>query len=358
MYDDLTPAGDLLHDPAPAHDAGAIRFVQRRDVGDVINATFAFLRENWRELGRGLLFVVGPLALLAALASILAQLHVERAFSEVDTVPIDNPFWMLQAFLSPAYAITVLLGFLTPLAVTASTLAYIECYRQGEEGAIAPGRLWTVVRTMLVPVASVWLIFLALFILGLLIVLVPCLGALAYAAGVLYSVPIAALTLVARAYERDTFGAALQRTRELVKGNWLRSFGVVFIVGLIVAAISVVLAIPNLLVGGGFQLNTLADEISSGQRLAMAFSTLFATLAYIVAYPIPIRGSDVSVLRARRRRRGHDALRPARCARRLLGVRGRACRGDHAFLARDVRAYQALARRGYREKRQVSGRRI
>ena len=51
----------------------AIDFRQIRTVGDVLNSTFLFLRQNTEKLGKSLLFYLAPVAALMAIFSTLTQ---------------------------------------------------------------------------------------------------------------------------------------------------------------------------------------------------------------------------------------------------------------------------------------------
>ncbi|WP_332368767.1 hypothetical protein [Spirosoma telluris] len=46
-----------------------IQLFQQRDFGDKINVTFQYITQNFRSLSLALLYIVGPVALLAGIAS-------------------------------------------------------------------------------------------------------------------------------------------------------------------------------------------------------------------------------------------------------------------------------------------------
>ena len=282
MYDDLAGSGDLLRERAPDDDAGAIRFRRERDLGDVVNVTFRFLRDNRRELGYGLLVIVGPVALGAAFLSAWAGLQMEQGMTE----PFDpvNPF-----ALPPGYwrwiALTALVAVLTQLLMQAVLLGYVERYRRGEAGTITPARLWEATKAALGPVATTTLLVLVLAPLTVVVAIVPILGFLVWLVGVVYLLPIIALLYVERVATRDGFWEGLAATRELIRGHWWQMFGVFVVVMLLVFVIALLLSIPGGVVEAAFAFNTIEGG-GALRVVALAVSALFGVFVY-AAYAIP-----------------------------------------------------------------------
>ncbi|NNF59014.1 MAG: hypothetical protein HKN04_12335 [Rhodothermaceae bacterium] len=289
MLDDLSTSGGLLGDDATApDDQGALRFRRVRDLGGVINVTFRFLSETWRELGMGLLVIVGPVAVLAALASVVLQNQMLGTMAGLGQVDPNDPFALFGQFFTPAYFAVLLFGFLAPLLVTAVTLAYVRLYRAGEAGAITPGFLWAETRTTLGPVLTTTLALVGLGILSIVVALIPCLGLLAGFAFWIYLVPIVSLLYVVRTLEGDGLAEGVRRVRSLIEGRWAPSFGTVFVAGVIVFIIAMVFSIPSSMVSFGWTMNTLSGEPpGSGTRVLMAVGAVLGTFVY-ATYVIPV----------------------------------------------------------------------
>ena len=284
MYDDLASAGDLLHDPRPPDDAGAIRFRRARDLGEVINATFRFLRETFRELGLGLVVVAGPLALIASALTVWAQGRLEQALTAGPD--LTDP---LAAFDSPAYmqwlVVTVALVLFVQLLLQSAVLGYVERYRRGGAGAIPPGELWEATKRALGPVVSTTLIVLGLALLSTVVMALPILGVLVWTAGLLYVAPIVSLHYVERVAEGDGFVEGFARTRALVRGHWWMTFGILIVAGLIGFVFSLVVAIPGGLLEAALGFST-TEGGGALRVVAVAVSALFGVLAYAtVAVP-------------------------------------------------------------------------
>lgn len=288
MYDDLDPAGGLLARERPEHDAGAIRFQRVRDLGGVINVTFQFLRENLREYGRVLLVLLGPVVLVAALASYVAQVNMAEALVVMpgeNGAPAD-PFVPLAGLFTPAYGLTILLALLAQILLATLTYGYIDLYRRGEAGAITPGRVWEEARHLMAPFLGYGFLFGTLIALSVLIWIVPCLGTLAWLAGFIYFWPILVLVFVARATDREDLRGSWERARSLIKGRWWPTFGVLFVAGVILVIVNLVLSLPGAIAGFGIGLNSLSPAPSSSvDRGLFAIGALLSTLMY-AAYPI------------------------------------------------------------------------
>jgi hypothetical protein len=350
MYDDLAGSGDLLREAAPPDDAGAIRFRRERDLGDVVNVTFRFLRDNGRELGRGFLVIVGPAALVAAFAGAWAQAQMERAFS----VP-PGPSDPTAVFGSSGYltwlGITLLLAVLTQLLIQSVVLGYVERYRRGEAGTITPARLWEATRAALVRVTTTTLILVGLLFASAFVWIVPILGFLLWFAGAVYLVPVVALLYVERVVEGDGFWDGFEATRGLVSGRWAQTFGLLFVVGLVVFGIALVLSIPSLLVGAVFSFNTL--EGGGALRLgALAVSALFGVLVY-AAYAVPVAATAFQYFSLVERKEGTGLFREVNALARAPAERQEAP-GAPAWRpaaeppAADAPAADVPAERGFR----------
>lgn len=313
MYEDLAGSGDLLREQAPPDDAGAIRFRRERDLGDVVNVTFRFLRDNAAELGRGLLVIVGPVALVAAMVSAWAQLQMEAAvqgaFDPADSMsPFGDEGYVTGLIL------TVLAVVAMQLLIQAVVLGYVERYRRGAAGTITPAVLWEatkeafrpVMSTMLVAFALYFVLAVAALIITVAVPLVGFLAVLALLAAGIYFFPILTLLYVERVAEGDGFWEGFAVVRDLVRGHWWQTFGLLVVVTIIVVVIVLVLSIPGVLVEALFSFNTL-DGGGALRIVGLAVSALFGVLAY-AAYAIPVLASAFQYLNLVERKEGTGLL--------------------------------------------------
>lgn len=81
-----------------------IDLFEQRDFGNKINATFQYVIQNMRSLGLALLYIVGPVALLAGIASGVMQSNMLHLMSDPDNTDADNPmaaFQMMSQYSHP-----------------------------------------------------------------------------------------------------------------------------------------------------------------------------------------------------------------------------------------------------------------
>ncbi len=277
MLDPLASADPLgPSDPAPPDDRGAIHFRRRRDVGEVLAATFAFLRENGRELAWGLVVIIGPAVVVSTMLSGLFQREFAAELGGLAGGGAADPAGIMRVVASPYYLAAVAIGLITPILASAVVFAYVRLYRDGQAGAITPGALWAETSHLLWPVFSISLVFLAAFLL----VVVPCLGALAVLVGFFVFLPVLILAPVARAMEAGGVGDAVRRTRLLAQGEWVPTVGVGALAWLVFIGIAAVFSIPNwLLAFSGGPLNA--------PGWAMGVWGLVAAFVVYTAYAIP-----------------------------------------------------------------------
>lgn len=301
----------------PFPDLGAIRFLRARDFGDTINATFAFLRENARELITAFIAITGPLYIGSG---ILSQVMASRI--EAMTAPTTEPSFDMIGEFAAAYVWILLLGTATGVVAQAAVAGYVRLYRAGEAGSITVGQVWDEARPLLGPILGLTLaVGLGLLVTGLINV-IPCLGQLAWAAVVIWALPVISVMLATRVLETDSIGEAWERARLLVKGSWGRAFGVVFVTYVLFVVASMALAIP-----GGVLAEVVGANTTGGEGARWVLGVVLSPLQLLtgIAYLIPLaaafflHGTLVEDLEGSSLDEGLDALADTSSASRWAG---------------------------------------
>ena len=256
-------------------DRGAVRFRQMRDVGDVINATIAVIRQNARELLRSYVAVVAPVALASGIAAALYFYQIGDLMADPTALESD-PFAMFNG----AYVGILLFGTLGGALTLASAAGYVRLYREGRAGEITAGMVWEEARDLLFPFLGYSLLYGLVLLLSGVIAIVPCLGALAWIAFIVWSMPYFAVTLAARALDEPTLVSAWARARDLVKGSWGFSFLALLLAGLVFYVVILVVSIPLYIVMVVLMINSVESDPTA------VFSTMGAIFAplQVVAY--------------------------------------------------------------------------
>ncbi len=241
----------------PVPDLGEIRFQKDRDAGDVLNATIALLRQNAREVFVGFFAIVTPVALAAGVAGALYFSRMGDLF--VDPVAMQDPDAVLGLF-GPAYFGLLAFGFLSGVVAQAAAGAYVRLYRSGEAGEVSVGVLWEETKDLVLPVAGFNLALFGGMIGSFLLLVIPCLGAIAWLALLVWATPYAVVTLAARLTESPSLMAAWERARVLVKGSWAAAFWPIVLSAVVAYVVVLALSIPLYVVMVMVSANSVAAD--------------------------------------------------------------------------------------------------
>lgn len=265
-------------------------FRQERNFGQKISATFEFIGVHWRSLGRALLYLVAPLALLQGILTALIQsrllgtmLHTARdpqAYNPRDPLAAQRAI-LGAAFESPLYylAIATSLVFTTMFILTIYGYL-VRCLRPA--GAvptpITPAEVWDVAkRHLLSTFFSFWGIG-VIVVLGFFFFLFP---------GYYLAVALS-LFFIVRVVEGTGFFATVSRCLSLIKGKWWSTFGLIIaMTGLLyVLMFAVSLLFSLLRVGLPSALLPTAEPGQVSAVLMVALTLFFTVVAFLIYPPI------------------------------------------------------------------------
>lgn len=269
----------------------AIEFHQARDFSRKMNATFEFIRQNFKPLGKCILFIAAPPVLLSTLlfgsfmGDIFGQSFRPEQAEEMQRYFLSANFWLQWGLM---------LVFLTVSAVMnlATINNYIILYGEKKSNDIEVSEVWERVRstfwmylgTMFAFAVLATVLLLVLFVpIGLLGAISPVLavfgGLLAFIVA-FYLIFAVALTFFIRSYERKGFFDSIFRSFKLVRDKWWSTFGLIFILYFIMGVVSYVFIIPWYVVTAvsafhNTSVETLADPSSTWQLMTIVFFTLY-----------------------------------------------------------------------------------
>lgn len=243
-------------------DIQKINLYEKRDFGEKINATFAFLRQNFRSLGRCLLFIAGPLLLLVGIISGLLPTIVQNE---------EEIFNLLGEG-----TVNGLLSMLAGVLVTATVYEYLDRYVQQPLGQpIEVSTVWAGVRRTFLPFLLAAILTGTIVILGFMFLIIP---------GFILMTALS-LIFIIMSREELSFGQAFSRSFKLVGGNYLGTLFLIFIMVMIQLMIGFIIGLPAVLLIG-FD----AFFSASGEALLQERSIVYRSL-YIVAQIVSTVGS-------------------------------------------------------------------
>ena len=242
-------------------------------IGEIFDVAITIYRRNARVLITLVFVVVAPIEILSALIQASALSEERNVFvteTEPGEIAFDDETWRIVA----AFALAGMLSFL------GATVATGACFKAVADGYVGTRAEWRpALRYAARRLHSIlWVTFLGglLAILGLLLLIVP--GVYLYI-GFAVAVPVL-LT------EGLKGRHALGRSRQLVKGRWWPTFGVVvlgaILVGIVQAALAGLAGVANFAEGpdtlASFVATTVATVVAS--VIATPFAAAFVTVLY------------------------------------------------------------------------------
>jgi hypothetical protein len=229
---------------------------QSRDFSRKMNATFEFIRQNFKPLVKSILFIAGPPVLIA---SVLIGTFMGD-FMQISLGAAANPEAPLNYFSSPGFWLQLVLMLVFLLVAGVMTIAtinnYIVLYDEKKSNQIEVQEVWDRVRdTFWMHLGTVFF-FLLLAIAVYIVLLIPIalfaaispflifFGFIFFVCGLLYITFSVSLTFFIRLYEKKGFFESIARSYKLVQGKWWSTFGLILVLYLIAGVVSYLPMIP------------------------------------------------------------------------------------------------------------------
>lgn len=271
-----------------------IELRKKRDFGDKINATFEFLRLNFKHLFKVIFFIAVPVVLVCAIALSL----ISSVFGGLGNEELTDPtqmFGQTLALFGPATIVMFLVlsfGFIITLSVT---YEFMLVYSEGGD-VTDIGLLWkrsvkNIVNLILSTLGNSVLVFIVMLVFAGVIGAFSVLGAGGIIAGLFFGIfalfgivvlfsPLALIYPV-QVLEKASYGKALSRVFQLVKGReWLSTAGLIFIMIIISYFIQLIFTLPFQIIN----FTTTMHNVSEGNPPSFG-------MTYVLTYVFSILGS-------------------------------------------------------------------
>jgi hypothetical protein len=243
-------------------DQDQIPFKQERDFGEVFNATFSFIQQEYKKLGVAMLYFVLPALLLASILMVLVNIEQQKMIEGIsggDPTLLDsnaplfgNLFW---------YYGFIMLCYVFAFTVEKCTVyGYIKLYIEKGKNNFSINDVWGEIKKYFFPVLGTSIVVALITIIGFMLCFIP---------GIYLGVSLS-LIYTALIFERKGFGNAFSRSFQLTGKKWWLTFGLVIITYLMIIIISMIFSVPGMLLG----LKPLLTNMGSpGQIDTISFST-------------------------------------------------------------------------------------
>jgi hypothetical protein len=248
-------------------------FRQLRDFGQKFSATFDFIGTHWRGLGRALVTIVLPAALVQGVVNGLMQqqllaLGTGRISSRADVLERLAVFNSMRQL--PFYWVNMATAavFITLLVLT--VYGYVRCclHARDSHEPIGPGQVWAVVKEEFLGAFFSYFGLLLAIIIGFFLFFIPGLY-LSIALSLFYAVKV---------MEGTGFGATFSRCLQLVKGKWWSTCGLLFVMSFMLI---IVVAVVSGIFGGllyAIMRGVLGSVLGEGDSPMALFTVVVTTL--------------------------------------------------------------------------------
>jgi len=214
-----------------------IEFQQVRNFGEVLTVTFDFVRENFKPLMKGWLYIVGPLALTNAFISIYS-IDMSSSFSQ---------------FFSLLSLVNLILGVLTYFLTYLVTLGYLHLYLHkklpvefNDLGQFTKQNFWFF--------TGQYIVLIIITITGFVLLIIPG----------LYLIIVLSIAPIIRIMERRSVFASISRARQLMSGFWWQTFGLTVVLFIILLVFGGLLQAPSIVLTFLWTFNNIEAGSFSG----------------------------------------------------------------------------------------------
>lgn len=259
-------------------DQTRVQLRKQRDFSDILNATFKFIKQNFKPLGKSLLLYAGPLLLISAIAGSLYQWDAQNITPATDATDVFNMF--SQIFNSKYY---IFIGFsiISNAMVISITYAYIKNYLERHEEDTAPienDEVWRIARQNYFPVLGTLLLSSLIIGVGIMFCIIP---------GIYLGVTLSIL-IITQYIEKISVFDAISRCFRLVRDEWWRTFAILIVIFLIMYFISAIFGIPQMILTLIITFNKASGGEAEVSSLVFNLVTTVTTLVSSFIYVIPL----------------------------------------------------------------------
>jgi hypothetical protein len=215
-----------------------IQLFEQRDFGNKINATFQYIIQNMRSLGTSLLYIVGPVALVAGIATGVMQSNMLQFMDDSTSASRTDPmaaFQLMSQFISPSFWLAMFFSVLANVAVILTTYAHMKVYDRTRSALISVTDVWTEVQPMIG--RAIIITIMNSIIIGVAFIFFFIPG--------LYVAVVLSLSLAVTVFEGTDFGPTWSRCFQLIRDKWWSTFGLILVMGIIIAIVGLIFAIPT-----------------------------------------------------------------------------------------------------------------
>lgn len=251
-----------------------IKFNKQRDFGQVINATFAFISQEFKALLKTIIFFAGPFLLLGILLYGLGQYGVMQ---NTQTSKYGDEFSGMIPQMA-YYIIGGLFLFVGLVMLVTSVNSYIKIYTKKGKENFNIDDVWKETKSKFIKIAiSHFLLSIAFGILGVV-------GIIFLEIPLIYILIVTVFVFTIQSQENKGFIEAIRRSIFLINDRWFMTFLLLVVSTFVVSLISYALVIPGSIITAITQNYTASGDISPTivNIIIIVFSSIITLFYYFL----------------------------------------------------------------------------
>jgi hypothetical protein len=248
-----------------------IEFQRYRDFGQIINATFEFLRENFKQLAKAVIYLVGPFILLTG---IFGGLYQKDLFSFTSTIKSLSEFGI-------AFGLYIFFAILTSLVLVSTVYSYILLYlKRQDDIPIEVDEVWLMVKSKTLKILLFSIGYGLVTVFATILLIIP---------GIYVSVSLMIIYIVGLNEDKGFFDS-MSRSFYLIKNKWWFTFGLLLVLSLIQGFLGFLFQIPQYIAMFFVAFNsTEGNGTNSTTEIIFIVTTIISSLNFIF-YSISLIG--------------------------------------------------------------------
>ena len=239
---------------------------KRRDFGSLITDSFLYVRYYIKSLGKSVLYFVVPFMVLSTIFTYHYSMQVHNIQSQLANNPLG--IYTSGAYLS-ALGARAIFSLLTMTALITVVFNHMKLAARDQyvDENIRISDIWDGVKSD----------FLMILLLSVCVYFVSSLGAILLIIGMIFLLIKFQLVTAAYILEDTGFGNSFSRSWYLTKDYWWLTFGLLFVMGILIVVMSFGISIPVLILSA---FSGFAGAKDPGSILSI-FSAAAAALGYV-----------------------------------------------------------------------------
>lgn len=234
-----------------------------RDFSDKLNATFLFVRQNFKNLFLSLLLLGLPVMIFGNILLLYFQNEMQKQiFENYGRFPFD---------LFPGILLTILVMMVGYTWLYTVTVSYIAEYLDGNTD-IAVGRVFSRAVSKIGNVIGAGIIAGILTAIAFVFLILP---------GIYMAIALSFVFIVI-ILEGDPTFEAISRSFQLIRGNWWSTFGLLIVMSFIVGIMQIVFTIPTYVITF---VRALHQEMFTFDSATIG-ANVVQTIGYTLLYPL------------------------------------------------------------------------